>query len=104
MQLSRMVHNRELDRVEHGVYATPTGATAEYAGLRAQWLARDPGRTAEERLSDPHTAGVASHTTAARLHDIGDLPDDVYEMTSRPAGRPAGPACGSTSPHSTLLT
>jgi hypothetical protein len=79
--LSRMAARGELDRVVHGVYAAPGAASEEYAELRALWLALDPGRTAEERLAEPRTAGVLSHATAARLHGLGDLLDEVVEVT-----------------------
>lgn len=80
LQLARLADAGVLERVDHGVYAT-TAAANERQALRAAWLALDPARTAEERLADPITAGVVSHTSAAALHRLGDLLDDTPEIT-----------------------
>lgn len=79
--LSRMTSSGELDRVTHGVYATPAAATDELLETKALWLALDPARPAYERLEDLPTSGVLSHATAAALHGIGDLLDDRVEVT-----------------------
>lgn len=80
VQLSRLTDAGVLERVDRGVYAT-TAAPAEHRTLRAAWLTLDPTRTAEARLADPVAAGVASHTSAAGLHRLGDLLDDEPELT-----------------------
>lgn len=80
VQLARLTDADVLERVDHGVYAT-TASPTEHRALRAAWLALDPARTAEERLADPVNAGVASHTSAAGLHRLGDLLDDTPELT-----------------------
>lgn len=80
LQLARLATAGVLERVDRGVYAT-TAAPIEHRSLRAAWLALDPTRTAEERLADPIAAGVASHTSAAGLHRLGDLLDDEPELT-----------------------
>jgi hypothetical protein len=79
-QLNRLAEAGVLERVERGVYAT-TSSTDENRALRAAWLALDPARTAEERLANTAGAGVVSHTSAAGLHKLGDLLDDVPEVT-----------------------
>jgi hypothetical protein len=79
-QLTRLTEAGILERVERGVYAT-TSSTDQNRALRAAWLALDPSQTAEERLADPVGAGVVSHTSAASLHKLGDLLDDVPEIT-----------------------
>ena len=79
-QLTRLADAGVLERVERGVYAT-TSSTDQNRALRAAWLALDPAQTAEERLADPVGAGVISHTSAAGLHKLGDLLDDVPEVT-----------------------
>lgn len=79
-QLTRLTDAGVLDRVERGVYAT-TSSADQNRGLRAAWLALDPAQTAEERLANPMGAGVISHTSAAGLHKLGDLLDDVPEIT-----------------------
>ncbi|MHA3946676.1 hypothetical protein [Cellulomonas bogoriensis] len=80
VQLARLTSADVLERVDRGVYATPA-APAEHRALRAAWLTLDPTCTAEERLADPVSAGVASHTSAAALHRLGELLDDVPELT-----------------------
>ena len=79
-QLTRLAEAGILERVERGVYAT-TSSTDQNRALRAAWLALDPSQTAEERLADPVGAGAVSHTSAASLHKLGDLLDDVPEIT-----------------------
>ncbi|WP_127573822.1 type IV toxin-antitoxin system AbiEi family antitoxin domain-containing protein [Georgenia faecalis] len=81
LQLARLTEAAILERVDRGVYAT-TSSPTEHRALRAAWLALDPSRTAEERLGDPLKAGVASHTSAAGLHRLGDLLDDTPELTT----------------------
>lgn len=80
LQLARLADAGVLERVDRGVYAT-AAASAAHRGLHAAWLALEPKRTAEERLADPIAAGVASHTSAAGLHRLGDLLDDEPELT-----------------------
>ncbi|HEY0186595.1 MAG TPA: type IV toxin-antitoxin system AbiEi family antitoxin domain-containing protein [Cellulomonas sp.] len=80
LQLVRLTDASVLERVDRGVYATASSPT-EHRALRAAWLTLDPTRTAEERLADPIAAGVASHTSAAGLHRLGDLLDDEPELT-----------------------
>lgn len=79
-QLNRLAEAGVLERVERGVYAT-TSSSDENRDLRAAWLALEPTQTAEERLVDAVSAGVVSHTSAAGLHKLGDLLDDVPEVT-----------------------
>jgi len=80
LHLARLTDASVLERVDRGVYAT-TSSPTDHRTLRAAWLALDPTRTAEERLADPVNAGVASHTSAAGLHHLGDLLDDTPELT-----------------------
>ncbi len=79
-QLTRLTESGVLERVGRGVYAV-TSSTEEDRMLKAAWLALDPTKTAEERLAEPLLAGVISHTSAASLHDLGDLLDDEPEIT-----------------------
>jgi predicted transcriptional regulator of viral defense system len=79
--LSRMVASGELERVTHGVYATPSAIADRLVEVRALWLSLDVRRSAEERLRDRCSAGVLSHATAATMHEIGDLLDTWVEVT-----------------------
>lgn len=80
LQLARLADAGVLERVIQGIYATAASPT-EHREVRAAWLALDPALTAEERLADPVDAGVASHASAAALHQLGDLLDDEPELT-----------------------
>lgn len=81
MQLGRMVDAGVLERVAHGVYASPAVIGDELLPLKVAWLALAPSLSAEERLADPIPSGVVSHASAARLHGLGDLLADVHEFT-----------------------
>jgi hypothetical protein len=80
LTLSRMVAAEVLERPSQGVYVL-AGAVDEFTDLRAAWLSLMPAMTAEERLASPADHGVASHATAANLHHLGDLKDDLAEFT-----------------------
>src|ERR1035437_2958009 len=82
VQLSRLAYAGVLERLGRGVYVTTSTTGDEHLPLRAAWLALDPTRTAEERLSDPTTTSVVSHASAAGIHRLGDLLDDQHEFTS----------------------
>lgn len=79
-QLNHLVSVGILERVEHGVYAA-TAAPDGHRDKRVAWLVLAPRMMAEERLTDPAATGVLSHTSAAALHQLGDLLDDVPEVT-----------------------
>lgn len=79
-QLSRLVQAGILDRVAQGVYSL-AGTIDPHQHLRAAWLTLAPSTLPEERLRDPIPTGVISHTSAAAMHDLGDLLDDVPEVT-----------------------
>lgn len=78
--LARMVADDRLERVATGIYRIRGAAAPDHLELRAAWLQQDPGRPAWQRLGDP-TVAVVSHTSAAALFGVGDLPTDVYEFT-----------------------
>lgn len=81
VQLTRMVTAGVLERIVHGVYATPSVLGDELLSLRAAWLALAPHASAGDRLADPVAAGVVSHSSAAHLHQLGDLLADEHELT-----------------------
>ncbi|MDI2036852.1 hypothetical protein PJL15_03990 [Paenarthrobacter nitroguajacolicus] len=57
-------------------------STDRFQALHAAWLSLDPGRTVEERISESREAIVASHTSAAALHAMGDLLNHVPELNT----------------------
>lgn len=80
LQLARLSDAGVIERFGRGIYASPA-AVDERTPLRAAWLSLSPSELAEERLADPPSSGVLSHTSAASLHGIGDLLDDEPEIT-----------------------
>ncbi|BAJ73201.1 predicted transcriptional regulator [Microbacterium testaceum StLB037] len=80
LQLARLADAGVIERLDRGIYAA-SAAVDERTPLRAAWLSLEPSKLAEERLADPASSGVLSHTSAATLHRVGDLLDDVPEIT-----------------------
>lgn len=81
LAVSRLKARGALQRLEQGVYAV--GEPMDSAQrIRAKWLALDPKRFARARLADAASDLIVSHASAASLHGIGDLRDDVCEFTS----------------------
>lgn len=81
LQLARLADAGVIERFGRGIYASPA-AVDERTPLRAAWLSLNPSELAEERLADPPSSGVLSHTSAASLHGLGDLLDDEPEITA----------------------
>lgn len=80
-RLVRLTAAGNLVRLTHGVYALRGSMWTSHVGLRAAWLALDPTRLAADRLDDGAGGAVVSHTSAAALHDLGDLAADRHEFT-----------------------
>jgi len=71
--LARLVEAGLLDHIRRGVYAVLAAPEDPLREARAAWLQLNPAVPGWERpLIDPD-GGVVSHTTAARVHDLGDL-------------------------------
>lgn len=90
MRLSREVTSGRLERLLAGVYRDSGAPVDPWQGVRAAWLASDPGRRAEERLGDGAAGVVVGGATAAYLHGIGDLqpePVELYSPTRRQTER-----------------
>ncbi|WP_372699905.1 type IV toxin-antitoxin system AbiEi family antitoxin domain-containing protein [Arthrobacter sp. JSM 101049] len=81
MQLTRLAGTGVLERVGQGVYAM-SHTIDEHRDLHEAWLSFDPKATAEERIHMRIEAAVASHTSAAALHGMGDLDPSVPELTT----------------------
>ncbi len=82
LDLARLADAGQLIRLSNGVYRDAGAPSDEYEELRAAWLATDPGRLAEARLGEGAAGVVVSGTSAAWLHDIGDLRTDQHEFTA----------------------
>ena len=81
LQLARLADASVIERLGRGIYAIPA-AVDERTPLRAAWISLNPSELAEERLVDPISSGALSHTSAATLHDLGDLLNDEPEITA----------------------
>lgn len=82
LSLARLAESEDLERLTHGVYRVRGADEDEYTGLRAAWLAADPGRTAAERAADLGHPVVVSHRSAAAVHGIGNMYADRHELTA----------------------
>lgn len=67
--------NGILTRLTTGIYAFPGATDSALAYERALWLSLSPEQTLLERFADLPSAGVFTHTTAARIHDLGNIRD-----------------------------
>ena len=81
-ELSRLTQRGLLDRVAQGIYRDAGAPADEFEGIRAAWLAAEPARTAEERLSDLPNGVVVMGASATALHGAGDLPADRHELST----------------------
>ncbi|GAA5043960.1 type IV toxin-antitoxin system AbiEi family antitoxin domain-containing protein [Nocardia callitridis] len=70
-----------LVRLRQGVYRLAGAVESPQEPIRAQWLALEPQRPAEDRLRDPAPFGVVSYRSAAHLLQLGDLDADIHEFT-----------------------
>ncbi len=82
LDLSRLTVAGHLERVAHGVYRDAGAPADEFESLRAAWLAADPSPTAEARLRDLADGVVIMGTSAASLHEVGDLPAARHEFST----------------------
>lgn len=82
-QLADLLHNGTIDRVQHGIYRLTGTPHDPWAHARAAWLALDTDTPASQRLNDPAgPGGVLSHSTAARILNLGDLNADRVDLTT----------------------
>lgn len=79
--LGRWAQALVVEQIAHGVYAFPGATDSPLIYDRALWLSLSPGSSVDERLADPVSSGVLSHTTAARLHQVGNLLDSRTTIT-----------------------
>lgn len=77
-QLSRMASTGAIDRLAHGVYRMAGSPTQQHESVYATWLAL--GGATTPRSANGVAAIVASSTTAALVHDIGDFFPDGYDF------------------------
>ncbi|MFJ3313410.1 type IV toxin-antitoxin system AbiEi family antitoxin domain-containing protein [Micrococcus endophyticus] len=82
LALARAAEAGHLIRLTQGVYREAGAPADEFEDLRAGWLATDPTRTAEDRLSEGSAGVVVSGVSAAWLHKMGDLLPEPYQFTT----------------------
>jgi len=70
-----------LETVRHGVHATTSAPASDARLEQAAWLSLRPDAAAWARPKLDPDGGVVSHESAARLHQLGDLPNTRVEMT-----------------------
>ncbi len=80
-QLHALAAAGTIERVQHGVYHLVGTPVDRWVSLRAAWMAVDPERSTDDRLTDPVGPGaVVSHRSAAQLLGLGEVDADVMEM------------------------
>lgn len=79
--LLRMVDAGLLERVRRACYLVTAAAQPVHVQERAAWLLLNPAVPAWERPRLDPAGGVVSHSSAALIHDIGDLLADTIEIT-----------------------
>lgn len=80
--LSRLASIGHLERLAHGVYRDAGVPSDQFEDLRAAWLSTAPKLRADERVQDLVHGVVVASTSAAFLHEIGDLWADRHEFVS----------------------
>lgn len=82
LDLARLTESGHLARRAHGVYMDSGAPGDRFDDLRAAWLSTDPKLTAEDRLRDRESGVVVAGSSAARLHDIGDLREGRHDFVA----------------------
>ena len=82
LDLSRLAADGLLERVTHGVYKTTATPSHSLDPLRAAWLSTNPKQLGSERRATDSDAVVFAGTSAARIHEIGDLWDERFDFLS----------------------
>lgn len=83
LQLSRLAEEGVLNRARRGVYLLPSHPYGPYSDVQIGWVSLEPSKFAAERWSSPERV-VVSHSSAALVHDVGDLiPEKLTYSSSR---------------------
>ena len=80
--LHRLSQAGLLDHAGHGTYQLTGAPTPRHLKLKVAWLRLDPATPAWQRLLDHSDSGVVSHASACQLHELGDLPIGIIEITT----------------------
>lgn len=79
--LHRLADAGHLESVRRGVYAATIAPASHHRDIQGAWLALNPAVPAWERPKLDPDGGVASHRTAALVHELGDMVTDSIELT-----------------------
>lgn len=79
--LHRLKEAGFLHPVRRGIYASAWSAASAARGEQTAWLGLRPTVPGWERPKLDPDGGVVSHSSALRLHDLGDLAHDRVELT-----------------------
>ncbi|MBO0594861.1 type IV toxin-antitoxin system AbiEi family antitoxin domain-containing protein [Nesterenkonia sp. E16_7] len=82
LNLSRLTEAEHLNRLAHGVYKDSGAPSNQFEDLRAVWLSTDPKVMGEQRIQNYAHGVVVAGTSAAHLHEVGDLWADHHEFVS----------------------
>lgn len=82
LTLARLTDAGHLERLAHGVYRDAGAPSDQFEDLRASFLSTEPKLRAEERLRNLAGGVVVASSSAALLHDIGDLWADRHEFVT----------------------
>jgi predicted transcriptional regulator of viral defense system len=79
-QLGELTQAALLTRVGGGVYRLAGAPPTEHLEIKVAWLRLDPSTPAWSRMAQDRHSGVVSHSSACRMHQLGDLPSEAVEI------------------------
>ncbi|MFF5247536.1 type IV toxin-antitoxin system AbiEi family antitoxin domain-containing protein [Streptosporangium sp. NPDC000095] len=82
VDLLRLVDAGFLESVGHGVYLITSAVQPEHLDIKVAWLRLEPRQPAWRRHSIETYGGVISHGSACELHQLGDLPTSMVEISA----------------------
>lgn len=80
--ITRLTRAGHLLKVGHGIHQLASAPDPSHLSVRVAWLRLDSQRPAWERHTPRTWGAVVSHASAARMHDLGDLPAERVELTT----------------------
>ncbi|GAA4196658.1 hypothetical protein GCM10022252_44340 [Streptosporangium oxazolinicum] len=81
VDLLRLVEADFLESVGRGVYLVTGAVRPEHLDIKVAWLRLEPKLPAWQRHSLETYGGVISHGSACELHQLGDLPTSLVEIS-----------------------
>ncbi|MFF3441562.1 type IV toxin-antitoxin system AbiEi family antitoxin domain-containing protein [Streptosporangium sp. NPDC002721] len=81
VDLLRLVEAGFLENVGRGVYLVTGAVRPEHLDIKVAWLRLEPKLPAWQRHGLETYGGVVSHGSACELHQLGDLPTSLVEIS-----------------------